>query len=155
MDISAQCRGNCRRREQEFDQRGVTRDQAADRTEGAQRVRKRPAGMRYRRRQFGEAEDERHVQHRDDQRGEQKPDGARSAPAIVPAEVFARDHEPYRQTPQVPRVDLGTQLRHADFTRTYLASITSGSHVTIGGNIVISAIASTSSAKNGSDAYAT
>ena len=92
-------RCDCRRREQKFDQRCISGNQTARRTERAHRICERSARVRQRGCEFRKAENESDVKDGDDQRGDQEADGAGCAPAIIPAEIFARNDEPDGKSP--------------------------------------------------------
>ena len=105
MDVGPQRVGNGGHGEQEVHQRGETGHEAADWPEGPRGKGKRPACLGDGGGEFGVAEDERDVHHRDQQRGHQEPDGARRAPAVVPAEILAGDDHAHGQGPQLHGVD--------------------------------------------------
>eukprot|EP01022_Parablepharisma_sp_SALTPOND_P004209 TRINITY_DN118_c0_g3_i1.p1 TRINITY_DN118_c0_g3~~TRINITY_DN118_c0_g3_i1.p1 ORF type:complete len:1090 (-),score=381.38 TRINITY_DN118_c0_g3_i1:1933-5202(-) len=101
IQIGADGQRNGRRREDELDQRGCPGEVTAHRPEGTLAVGKRTARMRDGSGQFSEAEDEGGVHGRNEQRRHRKAQRAGAGPAIAPAEVLSRDHQPDRDGPEL------------------------------------------------------
>lgn len=93
VQVSADGQGDGGRGEDEFDQGGQPRDQAAFFTKGATAVGKRAAGVGNRCGQLGETEYKAGIHGRHHQRGHEKPQGSCHAPAIAPAEVLSGNHQ--------------------------------------------------------------
>jgi len=99
-----------RRGEDKLNQCRQPRNQSAFLAKGAAAVGKGTTSVRNRGGQLGETEDETGI-HRGDHEGRhQKTECACHAPAVTPAEVFTRNHQPDRNAPQVQRAQRGFEL---------------------------------------------
>nr|GEU28151.1 hypothetical protein [Tanacetum cinerariifolium] len=101
VEIGADGQRNGGRRKHELDQGGGAGQVAAGGAKGAAAVGERPARIGNRGGQLGKAEDKGGVHQRDEQRGDRKTQGAGRGPAVTPAEIFAGDHQPHGDAPQL------------------------------------------------------
>ncbi len=91
--------GNGRWRKDELDQGGHACDQSAFFAKGTTAVGERTAGVRDGGGELGKTENETGVHGGNHQGCYQKAQRTRNAPAVAPAEVFAGNHQPYRDPP--------------------------------------------------------
>ena len=99
VDVGADRQRDRRRREHEFDQGREAGEIADGSAERAPAVLERPAGVRDRGCQLGEAEDEGRVRQGDEPGSDEKAERSGRGPAIAPAEILAGDDQTYRDAP--------------------------------------------------------